>query len=257
MKGFDCSTPLTAAKAKQLYDSGMRFVLRYYSKDGSWKLLTKTEADNILAAGLQLGAVFERYPERVKEGESAGKEDGLQALKCAQEVGQPQGSTIYFAVDFDAQQGDMEAIERYLRAIDIPGYEKGVYGSFYVIEEMAKRGVVSHYWQTIGWSNGRWSKLANIHQYQIDKEYCEVNVDFNESFGNEGFWGREKAEEVEDVKLELWQWKMLGDALDGLYRKGIISDYTWAEKAYKQELTPDEAVWLQMIMFARQNGIQI
>ncbi|WP_409343134.1 glycoside hydrolase family 73 protein [Paenibacillus sp. MBLB4367] len=54
-----------------------------------------------------------------------------------------------------------------------------------------------------------------------------------------------------------WQWKMLGDALDGLYRKGVVSDYTWAEKAYKRELTQSELAWLTTIAFARFNGIEI
>jgi len=71
-------------------------------------------------------------------------------------------------------------------------------------------------------------------------------------------------ESEETVKLEQWQWKMLGDALDGLYRKttsgelpGGITDYRWAEKAYKGELTADELAWLNMIVFARQQGIQV
>lgn len=54
-----------------------------------------------------------------------------------------------------------------------------------------------------------------------------------------------------------WEWKMLGDSLDGLYRKGIISDYTWAEKAYKGQLTQEELSWLNMVTFARQNGIEV
>lgn len=76
-------------------------------------------------------------------------------------------------------------------------------------------------------------------------------------------------EEDEDnmpLKLEYdWQWKMLGDALDGLYRKSVsgeisppvISDYTWAEKAYRRELTAAELAWLNTIIFARQNGVTV
>ncbi|TBL69324.1 hypothetical protein EYB31_36295 [Paenibacillus thalictri] len=54
-----------------------------------------------------------------------------------------------------------------------------------------------------------------------------------------------------------WQWKLLGDALDGLYKKGLISDYTWAEKAYKRELTQSELAWLNTIIYARQQGIGV
>lgn len=54
-----------------------------------------------------------------------------------------------------------------------------------------------------------------------------------------------------------WQWQMLGDALDGLFKKGLISDYTWVEKAYKQELKQTELVWLNTILYARQNGVNV
>lgn len=75
-----------------------------------------------------------------------------------------------------------------------------------------------------------------------------------------------KGEEDDMMKLEHdWQWKMLGDALDGLYRKSVsgeisppvISDYTWAEKAYKRELTAAELAWLSTIIYARQQGVQV
>ncbi|WP_223192709.1 peptidoglycan recognition protein family protein [Paenibacillus sedimenti] len=54
-----------------------------------------------------------------------------------------------------------------------------------------------------------------------------------------------------------WQWKMLGDALDGLYKKGLLSDHTWVEKAYNHELKQSELVWLNTILYARQNGIHV
>jgi hypothetical protein len=69
----------------------------------------------------------------------------------------------------------------------------------------------------------------------------------------------ENQQEDEDtMKLEQqWQWKMLGDSLDGLYRKGVISDYTWAEKAYKKELSHSEIAWLNMVILARQQGVEV
>lgn len=52
-----------------------------------------------------------------------------------------------------------------------------------------------------------------------------------------------------------WQWTQLGDALDGLYRKGLLTDYRWAEKAYARQLTVAEVAWLSTIVLARQNGV--
>lgn len=59
------------------------------------------------------------------------------------------------------------------------------------------------------------------------------------------------------MQLEDWQWKMLGNALDGLYKKGLLSDYTWAEKAYGESLTSTELAWINAILYARQNGVQV
>lgn len=59
---------------------------------------------------------------------------------------------------------------------------------------------------------------------------------------------------IDTMQLEQWQWKMLGDSLDGFYRTGLLGDYTWAEKAYKGLLTQVELTWINSILIARQNG---
>ncbi|ALS22332.1 N-acetylmuramoyl-L-alanine amidase [Paenibacillus naphthalenovorans] len=66
-----------------------------------------------------------------------------------------------------------------------------------------------------------------------------------------------RLESDENMKLTLNEWKMLGDSIDGWYRKGLISDYKWAEKAYKQEITLSELTWLNAIVFTRKNGIKV
>ncbi|WP_010276379.1 phage holin [Paenibacillus senegalensis] len=62
--------------------------------------------------------------------------------------------------------------------------------------------------------------------------------------------------EDETLKLEQWQWKDLGDALSNMYHLSVngqvkpplITDYTWAEKAYTGRLKRDEFAWLNMIV---------
>lgn len=63
---------------------------------------------------------------------------------------------------------------------------------------------------------------------------------------------------------EDWQWTMLGDALTELSKVGGGPDgttqllsYEWAEKAYKRELTVDEAAWLMIVAFARSLGREV
>lgn len=67
-----------------------------------------------------------------------------------------------------------------------------------------------------------------------------------------------EAEERMPMNLEHdWQWKMLGDALDGLYQQGLMTDKSWVDKAYAQKLTQSELTWLNTILFARKNGVQM
>ncbi|MFC5699735.1 DUF1906 domain-containing protein [Cohnella faecalis] len=197
-KGIDCANPLTAKTAKSLAKSGFEFAGRYLVPAAyKWKRLTDAEAKVITDAGMQIVSVFETTASRPSGGASAGKLDGASAYKEAIGIGQTTGSAIYFAVDYDAQPGDYGHIEAYLKAAkaELPGYEVGVYGSYAVIEEMAKRKACGHFWQTYAWSGGKKSGHANIYQYKIDTTVNGLAVDLNESFGGEGWWSLNGEEE--------------------------------------------------------------
>ncbi|MGN7470516.1 DUF1906 domain-containing protein [Brevibacillus sp. SAFN-007a] len=190
-KGIDCAAPLTADKAKAIAAAGYKFAVRYLVPERlAWKRLTRAEAEVITAAGMRVVSVFETTANRPAGGAVAGLEDGAEAYKEAQLIGQPIGSAIYFAVDFDATAKDYPAIEAYLRAAatKIPGYEMGVYAEYDVIEEMAKRGAAKHFWQTYAWSAGKKSARANIYQYKNGQTLAGHSVDLNESYGGEGWW---------------------------------------------------------------------
>jgi hypothetical protein len=191
VKGIDCATPLTAATAGDLAAAGMKFACRYLVPEQyAWKRLKRSEAEFITAAGMQIISVFETSASRAAGGAVAGQADGTAAYKEAQLICQPTGTAIYFAVDYDAQPVDYDAIEAYLRTAgeQIPGYAVGVYGSYAVIEEMARRGVAKHFWQTYAWSRGQKSQATNVYQHKNDISMVGIGVDLNESFGNEGFW---------------------------------------------------------------------
>jgi len=194
MKGIDCATPLNAATIKSLVAAGIGFACRYLVPEQyAWKRLTRSETELITAAGMQIMSVFEISASRPIGGAAAGQTDGAAAYKEAQLIGQPIGTAIYFAVDYDAQPADYNAIETYLRAAgeQIPGYAVGVYGSYAVIEEMARREVAKHFWQTLAWSRGQKSQKTNVYQYKNDVSMAGIGIDLNESFGNEGFWNTE------------------------------------------------------------------
>lgn len=189
-KGIDCSTRVTAAVAKKFKADGVSFIGRYVTP-GSWKSVTKEEAETIIAAGLQILSVFERTTDRTTGGAANGTDDGKRAYAHARAIGQPIGTAIYFAVDYDAPASQHNNIEAYLRAAakEIPGYKIGVYGSFSVIEAMAIRGAASYFWQTLAWSRGLLSARANVYQKQIDVGANGINVDWNDQYSDAGLWG--------------------------------------------------------------------
>jgi len=199
--GIDCATPLTGATAKSVAAEGAKFAVRYLVPAGyAWKRLTRSEVDVIHGAGLMIASVYQKTTDRVTGGKGAGQVDGREALAEAKLVSQPTGSVIFFAVDYDAQPKDYDAIEAYLRAAqaEIPGYHVGVYGHYGVIEEMAKRGACKYFWQTYAWSGGKKSDKANLYQYKNDTKLGGASVDLNDAYTEEIFWSGKKEEATVD-----------------------------------------------------------
>lgn len=246
-KGFDCATPLSADKAKALAAEGFAFACRYLVPERySWKRLTKAEAEAISEAGLNIVCVFETTASRASGGAAAGQADGKEALKEARLIGQPEGSAIYFAVDYDAQPDDYTAIEAYLRAAatELDGYGVGVYGSYAVIEAMTKRGACKHFWQTYAWSRGQKSAKMNIYQYKNGQTVAGVSLDLNESYGAEGWWSTrvEKQGPFKDVPADHWAAGIIEQAKAA----GIVSGYPDGTFQPDKPITRAEAVSLVM-----------
>jgi hypothetical protein len=258
-KGIDCATPLTAVTATAFRTDGYAFVGRYLVPNG-WKAMSKEEAEIITAAGLQIISVFETTANRPLSGRDGGLNDGALALKLALDRGQPVGSTIYFAVDFDAIASQFHIIAEYIAAANevTPGYNTGVYGSYAVVEEMGKRGVCSHFWQTYAWSRGKKSELMNIYQYQNDIVVNGIGVDLNEGHGNEGWWNTNSTEPIEaeedesnmPMKLEQWQWDMLYKVLGTAYNSDQIG-WDWMQKIVDKTMTATELAFLNTVLDGR------
>lgn len=239
MKGIDCSTPLNSKSAQALSNSGIKFVCRYLVPSKyAGKRITRTEASEISSKGLQIISVFETTASRTKGGAEAGRTDGLLALNEAKLIGQAIGSTIYFAVDYDAPETDYDEIEAYLRNAfaELNGYAIGVYGSFAVVQEMYKRKACTHFWQTYAWSHGKLSEHANIYQHKNGVSMAGITVDLNESNGNEGFWNLSISATLkhgmvsEDVKilqdiLNKCGYKLLVDGKFSIITQGAVKDF--------------------------------
>lgn len=145
---------------------GYSFVLGYLSHDAS-KNLNDNELRAYLAAGLRVGLVWETYQSRASEGANAGAEDGGNAELQANQIGYAVDAPIFFAVDYDAQPGDIAQIRAYAEAFNKATRRPvGVYGSYYVVEALVTPGEqpVQFGWQAAAWSGDKLSLKANIYQ---------------------------------------------------------------------------------------------
>lgn len=222
VKGIDTAARLSAKQAAAIRALGYGFVGRYLVPETGTlaaKALTKAEAEAITGAGLRLLTVWETTADRARGGAYAGVADGKKAKACAEAIGMPAGGVIYFAVDYDAQDGEMDTIAAYLIAAAgmCRPYRVGVYGSYRVVEAMRAREVCEHFWQCVAWSAGKRSPALTVYQSQWSggKEAraaaakIGVAVDINEcpDVVRAGIWTYEEDEDLNIDKLtdeECW-----------------------------------------------------
>jgi len=193
-KGFDTATKLNAAKAKELKGVGFEYAMRYLPTS-AWKGLTKEEAKEIQNAGLKLVSIFQKSANHAEYfTKEQGRADGEQAQKLAESLGQPKGTAIYFAVDFDCQPSQMGRIDEYFDGVKetLQGYKVGVYGSYAVVNHL--KGKVDYYWQTYAWSRGKVADFIHMHQYQNGVKVAGVMIDRDEIKKSPGAWNETKKE---------------------------------------------------------------
>ncbi|MEH7094931.1 LysM peptidoglycan-binding domain-containing protein [Neobacillus vireti] len=192
LNGVDCATKLNRPLAAGLKSEGVQYVGRYLGD--SWKSMDKTEADAILNSGLQLVSIWETNPTNAAYFTRArGILDAQEASRYAKALVQPEGSAIYFAVDYDAQPADMGSILSYFagvrNAID-QNFKVGVYGSYSVLTMLYDHMAVDFYWQTTSWSRGHVADFHHILQYQHNLPLAGIQVDYNDFVNRAGSWSR-------------------------------------------------------------------
>jgi hypothetical protein len=183
-------------------EAGKAFVMRYvpYPGDGG-KGLTAAEVADYRANGLDIGLVFESTAARHLDGFNAGLVDAQQSQASLAAIGAPPDLPIYFAVDFDAGSvTELTAIAEYQRgAASVLGMERvGIYGSWRVVNDAARSGYATWFWQTYAWSGGRLHPQAHVYQYS-NGETLNGEVDYCRAFGDaQGLW---KAQEEDAVTI--------------------------------------------------------
>lgn len=193
VQGFDCVFDASDF-IPQIKDGGYEFVCRYYFRASKYKtLLTRSEVVALNKAGVSVVTVYEGSVEEPLGGASAGSIAALAAMGRAMVIGQPDGSPIYFAVDFDASNEQIEnGIDPYFRAIikAFGGkYKIGAYGSGLVLSTLDARKLITHQWLAgaMGWRMSRGYAGAQIIQAPA-KNLGFGDVDPNIAQGDYGGW---------------------------------------------------------------------
>ncbi|MGY8680474.1 glycoside hydrolase domain-containing protein [Bradyrhizobium sp. UFLA05-153] len=187
----------TTPRLASLRQSGVDTIIRYYCRNTrqAEKRLTPDEAAAIIRAGLRLAVVYQGAGDSAASfSQDAGAQDGAYARDYAANViGQPAGSAIYFAVDYDASDADIRTrIVPYFNAVrqalkggaGDASYQVGVYGSGAVCQALLQAGLVSYTWvsQSGGFNgtaaflrSGQW----NLHQ-RLPSTLYGLSVDPND-----------------------------------------------------------------------------
>jgi hypothetical protein len=176
-------------RAACLRQQGIDFVCRYYSHTTQQpeKRITPAEAAAIIQAGMKIVTVYEDGPTNPGYFSRArGQTDATHAHAAAQEIGQPAGSAIYFAVDFDASSGTtdgpitdyFEGVKDGLAQAGAPGYEIGVYGSGRVCTRIKEqRNLAKYSWlaESTGWAGSGSYSTFNIKQIIATHDLCQLD----------------------------------------------------------------------------------
>ena len=160
----DTRFEMTSARIEYLKENGISIVGRYLTGDS--KSLRPGEAQRLLNAGIRFFPIFQEtyYSDDVtKYNYNLGVSDARKAISKARQYGIPAGNIIYFAIDFDPTQDQIDTyVVPYFQAIkeNIGEYCVGVYGTRNVcwnLINIAKASFVSD--MSTGYSGNKGFKM--------------------------------------------------------------------------------------------------
>lgn len=185
-RGIDL--PIDASDViNELRDSRLDFVARYYRDPTSrWPPLSASEAQRLSSLGLTIVAVWEpHYPDPDYFTFYTGYNDALLADRQARAVGQPAGSAIYFAIDFDARGAAPLAVDQYFRGVAAglaaagggrAAYKVGVYGSGAICAAVTHAGLAQFSWLS---NSTAWAGYRDYGGWNIRQSGRLANLSFN------------------------------------------------------------------------------
>jgi hypothetical protein len=175
VRGIDMPTDSSDVLSELQGRRWLDFVARYYRDPSSrWPPLTASEARRLAALGVKIVTVWEWHShDPAYFSYATGYNDALNAYRQAKGVGQPPGSAIYFAVDFNARGSQLDPVDQYFRGVNAglaaagggrSEYKIGVYGSGAVCAAMRGAGLAHYAWLS---GSTAWEGSAGYNDWNI------------------------------------------------------------------------------------------
>lgn len=256
----DCSTVLNAKQASDLYNSGYRYIGRYLTgtvgvgAEERSKALTISEIKAIQNAGLSIfpiyqdGGYYSEYFGKTLQGSY----DAVTAIQRAKRLGFTNGTTIYFAVDFDCLEYETDGlIIPYFRQINtvfnqsvINGkhYKVGIYAPRYVCTKVYEAGL-AEYSFVADMSTGFSGNLGYaIPENWAFDQFFEFTFSSSPSFDLDkvGFSGRDSGCRLCENQPDFSDDELLQEAREK-YVKNIAKATGYLDKILGTELSFDNA----------------
>lgn len=163
------------------------------------KPVTAAETQDFAAAGLAVASVYQFGKDTTadwKAGAAGAAVHAPQAIAYHRAAGGPTGRPIYIAIDDDPTRAQYDRqIRPYLQAfsaaLNLAGYQTGVYGNYSTIEWAIADGIGEYFWQHKWGSNGKIHPRAALYQVRIDDDADSIGglgVDVNYVYAQD--WGQ-------------------------------------------------------------------
>lgn len=264
----DTATKITDAKAKTLKANGYQMVGRYIA-GGEWKRLTKEEAKIIFNNGLKVFPIFQKSGTSTASfNERQGEIDGREAIKTALEFGFPEGTIIYFGVDFDAQGAEIvnsilphfESIKSVFNRSNPRNYKIGVYGTRNICIQVSNKGYAETSYvsdMSTGYSGNlgfplptNWG-LDQIKEFTIGSGEGAIAIDNLVYTGYDKGTSKLEAEKIEDVVTsicKIFNFNVTGLGLNGERTVNVYKPYPGIVqvKAYPKATFGDAKINLEL-----------
>lgn len=208
LKGIDSFASIRPEWVPQLKALGYGWAARYYRRapltGGKGNAVSREEVAALHANGLAFLPVYQNTSDRPEYFTvSNGLLDAAAALAKADDMGQPRGTAIYFAVDTNPKPDDgndetpdLGNVISYFRVLKSKvwgdgDYNVGVYGSGLVCEMLKKIGLVDFTWEANaeGWFGTKQYEGWDVKQKTLPFTLpFGLQVDGNEARNDAGMW---------------------------------------------------------------------